>query len=123
MLDRVDTAKSNAAQKEDHIWVSIHSELRRVSLGDIELVTAERDYVRLEIQGRSHLLRATMDEMLTKLNPVNFLRIHRSTIIRSDLVIGLHHEGGGVWSASLAGGKKVRVGRSYYETVRSKLAR
>ena len=121
MLDRVGAARTNAAPTEDHIWVPVRSELRRVSLGAIERVTAERDYVRLEINGRSHLLRATMDEMLAKLDPITFLRIHRSTIVRRDQVTGLRHEGGGVWNAMLAGGDTVRVGRSHYERVKSEL--
>ena len=121
MLDRVGAARDSATPAEDHIWVPVRSELRRVSLSAIERVTAERDYVRLEIGGRSHLLRATMDEITAKLDPATFLRIHRSTIIRRDLVTGLHHEGGGVWSAEIAIGYVERIGRSYLERVRAVL--
>lgn len=121
MLDRVGTARASAAPAEDHIWVPVRSELRRVSLAAIERVTAERDYVRLYIDGRSHLLRATMDDMHAKLDPATFLRLHRSTIVRRDLVTGLRHEGGGVWSAVIASGDAERIGRSYLERVRSEL--
>ena len=121
MLERVGTARASAAPAEDHIWVPVRSELRRVSLAAIERVTAERDYVRLEIDGRSHLLRTTMDDMHAKLDPATFLRLHRSTIVRRDLVTGLRHEGGGVWSAVIASGDAERIGRSYFERVRSEL--
>ena len=121
MLDRVGAARASAAPAEDHIWVPVRSELRRVSLAAIERVTAERDYVRLDIDGRSHLLRATMDDMHAKLDPATFLRLHRSTIVRRDLVTGLRHEGGGVWSAVIASGDAERIGRSYLERVRSEL--
>ena len=121
MLDRVSAARANATPTEDYVWVPIRSELRRVSLVAIERVIAERDYVRLELDGRSHLLRATMEEMTAKLDPATFLRIHRSTVIRRDLVTGLRHEGGGVWSAEIATGRFDRIGRSYLERVRSVL--
>ena len=118
MIDRVGSALTSAASSEDHIWVPVRSELRRLSLAAIERVTAERDYVRLQIDGRSHLLRATMDEITAKLDPATFLRIHRSTIVRRDLVTGLRHEGGGVWSAIIASGNAERIGRSYLERTR-----
>lgn len=121
MLDRVSAARASAAPADDHIWVPVRSELRRVSLGTIERVTADRDYVRLDIDGRSHLLRATMDEIHAKLDSATFLRIHRSTIVRRDLVTGLRHEGGGVWRAVIASGETERIGRSYLERVRSVL--
>ena len=121
MLDRVNAARANPTPTEDHVWVPVRSELRRVSLAAIERVTAERDYVRLELDGRSHLLRATMEEMTAKLDPATFLRIHRSTVVRRDLVTGLRHEGGGVWSAEIATARFERIGRSYLERVRSVL--
>ena len=121
MLGRVRLQRGRAAPAEDHIWVPVRSELRRIALSAIDSVSAERDYVRLEAGGRSHLLRATMEEMDAKLDPAKFLRIHRSTILRRDLVTGLRHDGGGVWNALTTSGKVERVGRSYLARVRSDL--
>jgi two-component system response regulator AlgR len=123
MLGRVRLQRGRVAPIEDHIWVPYRSELRRVALPAIERVSAERDYVRLEVSGRSHLLRATMDEMDAKLGSAFFLRIHRSTILRRDVVSGLRHDGGGVWSIVTASGETERIGRSYLDRVRSALGR
>ena len=124
MLGRVRAARAttDAAPVDDHIWVPVRSELKRVSLGTIERITAERDYVRIEVDGRSHLLRATMDEIAAKLGSLPFLRIHRSTIVRRDLVTSLRHEGSGVWSAVMADGTPARIGRSYLDLTRSALS-
>lgn len=103
---------------DDHLWVSHRSDLVRVDLAAIEQVEAERDYVRLHVDGRSHLLRETMDNIAVRLPAPLFRRIHRSTIVRRDLVTGLRHEGGGVWSVVLADGTTHRIGRSYLETIR-----
>jgi two-component system response regulator AlgR len=124
MLGRARAARATtgAAPVDDHIWVPVRSELKRVSLSSIERITAERDYVRIEIDGRSHLLRATMDEIAAKLRSLPFLRIHRSTIVRRDLVTSLRHEGSGVWSAVMASGAPARIGRSYLDLTRSALS-
>ena len=123
MLDRVRTVltSSRPGQFEDHLWVPVRSELRRVALADIERVMAERDYVRIELDGRSHLLRATMDDIAAKLDFALFVRIHRSAIVRRDRVTGLRHDGSGAWSALLITGEAVRIGRTYLDNVRSVL--
>lgn len=124
MLGRARAARAtaDAVPVEDHIWVPVGSDLRRVALSAIERIIAERDYVRIEVDGRSHLLRATMDEIAAKLRSLPFLRVHRSTIVRRDLVTALRHEGSGVWSAVMAHGDPARIGRSYLDLTRSALA-
>lgn len=103
---------------EDHVWVSHRGDLVRVDLAAVQRVEAERDYVRLHVEGRSHLLRETMENIAGRLPAPLFRRIHRSTIVRRDLVTGLRHEGGGVWSVVLPDGVTLRIGRSYLEDVR-----
>jgi DNA-binding LytR/AlgR family response regulator len=99
-------------------WVSHRSELIRVASVDIERIEAERDYMRLFTAGRSYLLHQTISTLEQRLNPDQFLRIHRSHIIRRDLVIGLRHEGGGVWHALLDGDVSMRIGRKYLADVK-----
>lgn len=103
---------------EDHLWVSDRGDLVRVDLTAVQRVEAERDYVRLHVDGRSHLLRETMENIATRLPAPLFRRIHRSTIVRRDLVTGLRHEGAGVWSVVLPDGATLRIGRSYLRDVR-----
>ncbi len=124
MLDRQRAARRTAfgASDEDYIWVPVRSQLKRISLAAIERVSAERDYVSIQLEGRSYLLRATMDAMDSKLDSGRFLRIHRSAIVRKDLVTDLRHDGAGVWSAVLLDGETMRIGRSYLVSVRSALA-
>jgi two-component system response regulator AlgR len=121
-LQRVAEAKPKIAapgRNVEHLWVPSRSDLLRVDAATIERVEAERDYVRLHIGGKSCLLRATMDEMERRLDPALFMRIHRSTLVRRDMITGMRHEGGGVWSATLAKGVEARIGRSYLDAVRA----
>jgi|TARA_R110000868_G_scaffold392286_3_gene662854 two-component system response regulator AlgR len=109
----------DAPSPADHLWVPHRSDLVRVEVAAVERVEAERDYVRVVVGGRSHLLRETMEGMAKRLPSDRFIRIHRSTIVRRDLVRGLRHEGGGVWSIALADDTMLRIGRSYLDAVRS----
>lgn len=99
-------------------WVSHRSELIRVAALDIERIEAERDYMRLHTGGRSYLLHQTISTLEQRLDPVRFQRIHRSHIVRRDLISGLRHEGGGVWHALLRSGDSMRIGRKYLADVK-----
>jgi DNA-binding LytR/AlgR family response regulator len=99
-------------------WVSHRSELIRVAAMDIERIEAERDYMRLHTGGRSYLLHETISMLEQRLNPLYFQRIHRSHIVRRDLINGLRHEGGGVWYALLGNDQALRIGRKYLADVK-----
>lgn len=94
-------------------WVPYRSELLRIAAGDVDRIDAERDYVRLHVGPRSYLLLQTVSGLEARLDPERFIRLHRSTILRRDRITGLRHDGLGVWSAELADGSTVRIGRTY----------
>jgi two-component system, LytTR family, response regulator len=58
------------------------SRIQIVLTDDIEWIAAAGDYVELHAGGRCHLLRETMNSLEQKLDPSQFLRIHRSRIVR-----------------------------------------
>ena len=94
-------------------WVPHRSELLRIAAVDVDRIDAERDYVRLHVGERSYLLLQTVTGLEARLDPGQFIRLHRSTILRRDRITGLRHDGLGVWSAELADGTAVRIGRTY----------
>lgn len=99
-------------------WVSHRAELIRIAALDIERIEAERDYMRLYTAGRSYLLHQTISALEQRLDPDQFQRIHRSHIVRRDLITGLRHEGGGVWHALLGDELSMRIGRKYLADVK-----
>jgi two-component system, LytTR family, response regulator AlgR len=94
-------------------WVPQRSELIRIAAQDVDRIDAERDYVRLHVGSRSYLLLHTVSGLEARLDPQQFIRLHRSAIVRRDRIIGLRHDGMGVWSAELSDGSAVRIGRTY----------
>jgi two-component system response regulator AlgR len=123
---RDDPAEEAAAEPQpdeagafaSEFWVSHRSELIRIASLDIDRIEAERDYMRLHTGGRSYLLHQTISTLEQRLDPARFQRIHRSHIVRRDLIAGLRHEGGGVWHALLRSGDSMRIGRKYLADVK-----
>ena len=97
----------------EEFWVPHRSELVRLAAGDVDRIDAERDYVRLHVGARSYLMLHTIQGLEDRLDPERFIRLHRSTIVRRDRIAGLRHDGLGVWSAELADGTALRIGRTY----------
>lgn len=119
-LERVRSKRADRVDAvPDYIWVPYRSDLLRVEITAIERIEAEKDYVRLHVAGHSYLLRDTMDSLQSRLPERVFIRLHRSSILRRDLISGLRHEGSGVWSALLQDGATQRIGRSYLDAVRN----
>jgi len=100
-------------------WVPHRSEIIRVPAGDIDLIEAERDYMRLHVGSRSFLLHETISGLERKLDPAEFVRLHRSTLVRRDRIAGFRHNAAGAWEAQLRNGRWLRVGRTYLANARN----
>ena len=132
--DRLERAVARAVSRRgsrkrgDHrwlqeFWVPHRSELLRIEASQVDRIDAERDYVRLHVANRSYLLLQTIAGLEAKLDPEEFIRIHRSTILRREAIRGLRHEGLGVWSAELDDGETLRIGRTYLRKVKAMTGR
>ena len=109
-------------------WVPHRSELLRIASRDVDRIDAERDYVRLHVgqdteTARSYLLLQTVSGLEARLDLAMFIRVHRSTILRRERITGLRHDGLGVWSAELADGSAVRIGRTYLANAKAMAGR
>lgn len=104
-------------------WVPHRSGIVRIAAGDIDLVEAERDYMRLHVGPRSFLLHETITGLERQLDPALFVRLHRSTLVRRDRIAGFRHNGAGTWEAQLRDGRWLRVGRTYLSNARAMAAR
>ena len=102
----------------EEFWVPDLSGLVRIAAGDIERITAERDYMRLHVGARSWLIHRTIAKLEEDLDPETFLRVHRSVILRKDTITGLYRDESGHWTARLKDGGEQRIGRSYVDQVK-----
>jgi len=112
-----------ASPWSQEFWVPHRAELIRILARDIDLIEAERDYMRLHLGQRSYLLHQTIGELERRLDPKEFIRLHRSTIVRRERIAGFKRDGEGAWLAELADGRLLRVGRTYLQNARAMVER
>jgi two-component system response regulator AlgR len=116
-------APAPASRWVREFWVPHRDEIIRIAAREIDLIEAERDYMRLHVGPKSYLLHHTIGELERKLDPDLFVRLHRSTIARRDWVAGFRSDGEGIWRATLKDGRTVRIGRSYLAHARAMAGR
>jgi two-component system response regulator AlgR len=112
-----------ASDHAQEFWVPHRSEMIRIAVQDIDRIEAERDYMRLHIGQRSFLLHQTITELERRLDPAQFIRLHRSTIVRRDRISRLSHDGMGVWHAVMNDESRIRIGRTYLPAARTLMGR
>lgn len=80
---------------------------------EIDWIEAASNYVKLYSNGKGHLVRHTMNEMERKLDPRQFLRIHRSIIVNVEKIRGVQPCNSGEFIVTLVNGKELPSSRGY----------
>jgi two-component system response regulator AlgR len=119
----VDAPAATGSRFLDEFWASDLSGLVRIAARDIDRVSAERDYMRLHVATRSWLIHHSMNALEDGLDPAQFIRLHRSAIVRRDYIAGFGRNASGRWIARLADGSEQPVGRLYSDAVREMAGR
>ena len=70
---------------------------------------------------KRYLIRERMQTLEERLDPAKFFRIHRSAIVRLDLIDTLIKNPGGDYGVQLKGGVKLKVSRSRFESLETLL--
>jgi len=92
-----------------------------VPVGDLEYAEAAGNYVRLHVGAAEHLLRETLSELESGLDPRRFARIHRSSIVNVAHVVELQPWFSGDYMVLLRSGAKLKLSRSYRQGIEAKL--
>jgi len=105
----------------ERIAVEMRGKVRVVPVSQIEYITASGPYVELHTRERAYLIREAIHTLEEKLDPNRFLRIHRSIIVRVDLIDTFHRGAGGDYEVQLKSGARLRVSRSRREELERRL--
>src|SRR5580698_8968211 len=87
--------------------------------GVVVAVQAEGNYVLLQRENGSYLLRESISEMAEKLEPYGFIRIHRSVLVNTTFVEEIQPCQTGEYELRVKGGKQYTVTRTYKKNLRS----
>lgn len=91
--------------------------IQLIKIADLIYVEAEGNYISLHTEKTKHLLYETLTHFETKLNPKNFVRIHRSTIVNLHFIKEIQSHFNGDYSVILKNEKVLRMSRNYKENL------
>ena len=92
-----------------------------VDVADIRWIDAAGDYMCVHTAHRTHIMRTTMKQLVSRLDPDTFLRIHRSTIVNVNFISGARSHLNGEYLLTVAEDATLKVSRGYSDKIRSLL--
>lgn len=114
-------AREAAPEYLQRIAVEMRGQVRVVPVERIDYITGSGPYAELHAEGKTFLLRERMQNLEQGLDPERFFRIHRSIIVRLELVEALLRSAGGDYAVRLRNGTRLKVSRSRKEALEERL--
>ena len=105
----------------DRIAVRNNGRVVFVRLEEIDWIEASDNYVCLHCGRETHVVRETMGELESRLDPAQFLRVHRSAIVNLDRIKELKPWFRGDYRVILRDGTELTLTKSHREKLESKL--
>lgn len=115
------TASSTATHAHlERVLVKRNDAMRLVPVEDVRWFESAGNYVRLHMDGATHLVRATLKRFDDDLDPARFVRIHRSRIVNLRYVDRFVPWFSGDWQVVLSEGTRLRASRHYVKRLRGR---
>lgn len=93
-----------------------------VPVADIEWIETQGNYLALHVGSSVHLVRATLARFEASLDPLRFVRVHRTKIVATNQVRLIAPLSNGDAELHLQDGTRLRLSRTYRASVEAKLA-
>jgi two-component system, LytTR family, response regulator len=103
------------AQASERLVVKSGGRVRFVRIEEIDWIEAAANYVKLHVGSECHLLRDSLGNLERKLDPRQFVRIHRSTIVKIDRIRELQPTFHGDFAVILRDGTELVLSRGNRE--------
>jgi two-component system LytT family response regulator/two-component system response regulator AlgR len=100
------------------LWIAERGGRCCLAVAAIDWIAAERDYVRIHIGPKSYLIRQSIGGLEAKLDPAEFLRVHRSSLVRKDRIVRIRHAAGR-GAVVLSTGAEVPVSRRHMGAIKT----
>ncbi len=107
-------------QAPPRLVVKAPGRLLFIQVPDVDWVEAASYYSCLHVGRETHAIRRTMEELERDLGDA-FVRIHRSTIVNLERVVGLELQSSGDYAVFLRCGVRLRLSRRYRKALQSRL--
>lgn len=111
----------NVEEVLDRVVVKTGSKIKIIPAEDIRYIQAEDDYVTIHIAGEKHLKQQTMRFFEQNLDPKEFVRVHRSFIVRISFIESIELYEKDSYVLKLKDGSTLPVSKSGYVKLRESL--
>jgi two-component system, LytTR family, response regulator len=101
------------------IFVRKGKRIISVEVENILWIEADGDYTQLHTNNGTHLCNLSLNTLEERLNPSDFLRVHRSSIIANGCIEHLQSDGEGGFVAMLKDKSKVKISRTHAAKLRN----
>jgi two-component system LytT family response regulator len=112
-LLRMLATQSQAGRYLDRLVVKASGTTRFIRVADIDWIEGAGVYVNLHIAGKELLYRSALNELAGHLDPLRFIRVHRSSIVNIDSIFELQPISHGEFELVLKNGHRLRVSRTW----------
>jgi two-component system LytT family response regulator len=102
---------AHASSPRPRIMVRKDGRVTVIDARDIDWVEADGDSVRIHVGKMIHVKRDTLTAFEQLLDPVTFVRVHRSTIVNVERIVALEPYFKGEWVLILQDGAKLKLSR------------
>lgn len=116
-------ATVRASRGRERFCVKHAGGLRVVPASAVLWIEARGNYVHLHTDDGEHLLRATLGELERQLDGGDFLRVHRSAIVRVSAIRHLERRPGGDYDLRLVDGRALIASRTQWPALAKRLGR
>lgn len=105
----------------DRLVVKSGGTTRFIRVADIDCIEAAGVYVSLHVGGKPLLYRAALHELVERLDPMRFVRVHRSAVVNIESIVQLEAKSHGEFDVVLKHGTRSRVSRTYRAQLEKRL--
>jgi len=123
VLERAKTTVRDHQPRPFRLMIKSAGRVTILGTEDIDWIEAADYYACLHVGGKTHLIRKSLADLEAELEPFLFCRIHRSAIVNLERVAGMQLDANGEYEVLLRDGARLRLSRTYRETLQTKLSR
>ena len=109
---------SDHPSMERKLAIKSHDGTVLVEVDDIDWVDAAGDYMCVHVKSETHILRSTLKNLMERLDPAQFKRIHRSTLVNLDRIERVAPLKKGEYLLDLGNEIQLKVSRNYRDAIK-----
>lgn len=110
-----DALQKKSAEPSPYLFVKNGSAIVKINVNDLHLIECIGDYVTLYTESNKYTIHSTMKAMENKFSKQDFIRVHRSYIIRMDKIEEIEDD------CISFGKKQIPIGKTYKNDVYARL--